>query len=350
MLFQVKYALNVNNPQAAVTSVQTIQTRDAWQRELAHAYTDPFSLGEALQLPRDWIAEHAPARGLFPMRVPRPFAALIEPGNTADPLLRQVWPLATEYATHSDYSTDPLGEKEAEAQTGLLHKYESRVLILVRGGCAVNCRYCFRRHFPYDEHKVGARELQAIVDYIQAHPEINEVILSGGDPLMANDSQLITILDTLEPLNQLTRLRIHSRLPVVIPDRLTQRLADRLGQSTLQCLLVIHANHARELSQALQTRLEYWRHQGIHLLNQSVLLHGVNDSADALVALSERLFSFQVLPYYLHQLDKVAGAAHFAVSDANAHLIMTDLRNRLPGFLVPKLVREIAGEASKTPL
>lgn len=342
--------LNANNPQANVISVQTLQTRDDWQRELAQAYTDPYELGAFLQLPHDWISQHAPARQLFPMRVPRPFAELMQAGNTTDPLFRQVWPLAAEFEAHPGYIADPLGEKDAQAQTGLLHKYQSRVLVLVRGGCAVNCRYCFRRHFPYADHKVGSRELQSIVDYIALHADINEVILSGGDPLMANDSQLVKILDTLETLPQLKRVRIHSRLPVVIPSRLTKQLADRLAHSRLQCILVIHANHAAELSEQLENRLQYWRSNGIHLLNQSVLLQGVNDTSDALVALSERLFDCQVLPYYLHQLDKVAGAAHFAVSDANAHLIMSDLRRLLPGFLVPKLVREIAGEASKTPL
>jgi EF-P beta-lysylation protein EpmB len=333
-----------------VTTAQTVQTRDAWQRELAQAFTDPSELGKALRLAPEWVTTHAPARRLFPMRVPRPFAALMEPGNPEDPLLRQVWPLESEFDTDPLFSNDPLGEKDAQAQTGLLHKYESRVLILVRGGCAVNCRYCFRRHFPYDEHKVGTRELQSIASYIRQHPEVNEVILSGGDPLMASDDQLTKILDTLEPLSQLSRLRIHSRLPVVIPTRLTRQLADRLSQSRLQSILVIHANHPAEISNELQKGLAYWHRQGIHLLNQSVLLRGVNDSAEILERLSERLFRAQVLPYYLHQLDKVAGAAHFAVSDANAHLIMSDLRKRLPGFLVPKLVREIAGEASKTPL
>ncbi|MCL5050164.1 MAG: EF-P beta-lysylation protein EpmB [Firmicutes bacterium] len=321
-----------------------------WQRQLANAYKDPLALGEALQLPSTWIATHAPARRLFPMLVPQHFAGLMRPGDINDPLLRQVWPLHDEFNAVDGYSTDPLGEDDATAQPGLLHKYSSRVLVILRGGCAVNCRYCFRRHFPYGEHKFGQAQLNELVRYIVAHPEVNEVILSGGDPLMAKDDKIATLLDALEPLAQITRVRIHSRLPVVIPDRLTQGLADRFYASRLQIILVIHANHAQEISPELRQGLAKWRQAGAHLLNQSVLLRGVNDDAVALAQLSEALFAVGVMPYYLHQLDKVAGAAHFAVSDTLATDLIQQLQASLPGFLVPKLVREIAGEASKTPL
>ncbi|RUO32628.1 EF-P beta-lysylation protein EpmB [Aliidiomarina soli] len=336
--------------QPTAQQVTPIELEPSWQHQLADAYTDPQTLGQALQLDANWVKQHAPARQLFSMRVPKHFVSLMQRGDPNDPLLRQVWPHEDEFTVVEGYSADPLGEESATAASGILHKYQSRLLLILRGGCAVNCRYCFRRHFPYAEHKIGRRELERVHAYILQHPEVNEVILSGGDPLMANDEQLSHVLDMLERLPQITRVRIHSRLPVVIPQRLTQTLGLRLERSRLQVILVIHANHGNEISPALSQRLAIWRQRGIHLLNQSVLLKGVNDSAGALAELSEKLFASQVMPYYLHQLDKVAGAAHFAVSDANASLIMHDLLRTLPGFLVPRLVREIAGEASKTPL
>lgn len=321
-----------------------------WQRELAQAFTDPVELGQALQLPPDWIQAHAPARKLFPLRVPRPFVRLMQPGDPADPLLRQVWPMADEYEEAPGFSTDPLAEQQAEAGQSLLHKYRNRILVILRGGCAVNCRYCFRRHFPYADHHFGRPQQQELISYLAAHPEINEVILSGGDPLMAQDHQLLKLIEALGQQPQLRRLRIHSRLPVVIPERLTLELATALSKSPLQTILVIHSNHPRELSQHLRKRLNNWRKQGIWLLNQAVLLKGVNDCDQTQVALSEALARAQVQPYYLHQLDKVQGAAHFGVSDDRARAIARAMHKNLPGFLVPKLVREIPGEPGKTPL
>ncbi|MCC5878462.1 MAG: EF-P beta-lysylation protein EpmB [Idiomarina sp.] len=331
-------------------STTSVTAQLSWQQQIAQAYTSPLALAEALSLPKAWAEAHAPARSLFPMRVPQHFAQLMREGDIEDPLLRQVWPMQAEFDNVSGYTTDPLNEESASLQSGILHKYRSRLLLIVRGGCAVNCRYCFRRHFPYDAHKLGRKELENARNYILTQPDLNEVILSGGDPLMANDQQLDTILTMLESLPQLTRVRIHTRLPVVIPARLTQDLAQRLEQSRLHAILVIHANHPQELSPELAHGLALWRQHGVHLLNQSVLLKGVNNSADILQGLSEKLFAMGVMPYYLHQLDKVAGAAHFAVSDTDANLLINSLLQRLPGFLVPKLVREIAGEASKTPL
>lgn len=331
-------------------SEQANPSQACWQRQIAGSYTDPFALAKALQLPSDWARQHAPARKLFPLRVPRHFVNLIRPGDIHDPLLHQIWPLDAEYDNVSGYSADPLDEASASQQSGILHKYRSRLLLIVRAGCAVNCRYCFRRHFPYADHKLGRQQLADARNYILQHPEVNEVILSGGDPLMASDSHLDTILSMLESLPQLKRVRIHSRLPVVIPARLTLGLAERLAQSHLQAILVIHANHSQELSPELSAGLALWSKHNVHLLNQSVLLKGVNDCPQALHDLSEGLFEMGVLPYYLHQLDKVAGAAHFAVSDTDANLLINKLLHSLPGFLVPKLVREIAGEASKTPL
>lgn len=320
-----------------------------WQKELARAFTTPEQLLDYLGLDAAPWQPGLAARRLFPMRVPRPFADKMEKGNPHDPLLRQVLPLVEEFAEVPGFVTDPLDEHDS-ALPGLLHKYRSRVLLVLRGGCAVNCRYCFRRHFPYADNSPGQGGWQPAIDYIAAHPEINEVILSGGDPLMARDEHIAALLDELEGIAHLRRLRIHSRLPVVIPARLTDRLRDRLAQSRLRPVLVLHVNHAHEVDDYLASRLHSWQRAGITLLNQSVLLAGVNDTADALEALSERLFEAGVLPYYLHQLDKVAGAAHFAVSDEHARALISELLSRLPGFLVPRLVREIGGEHSKTPL
>lgn len=320
-----------------------------WQKELARAFTSPEQLLHYLQIDAAPWQSGFRARRLFPMRVPRPFADKMRPGDARDPLLRQVLPLGEEFEQVPGFVTDPLDEHHS-ALPGLLHKYESRVLLVVRGGCAVNCRYCFRRHFPYADNSPGREGWHEALDYIAAHAEINEVILSGGDPLMARDEHLDRLITGLEAIPHLKRLRIHSRLPVVIPTRLTAALQQRLSDSRLQAVMVLHINHANEIDDELAARLAPWRQAGITLLNQSVLLAGVNDNTEALCQLSERLFEAGVLPYYLHQLDKVAGAAHFAVDDNEATALLAAMLARLPGFLVPRLVREIGGEHSKTPI
>ncbi|MDX1706393.1 EF-P beta-lysylation protein EpmB [Pseudidiomarina sp.] len=325
-----------------------VSLRPQWQQELAQAITDPLELVSVLNISDSLQQQDIAARGLFPLRVPRHFVSLMEAGNRFDPLLLQVLPQADEFNEHPDFVTDPLVEQSS--QGALLHKYQSRVLVIFRGGCAINCRYCFRRHFPYQEHHFGRAERTQLLSYIQAHADINEVILSGGDPLLATDDQISRLLTELERLPQLKRVRIHSRLPVVIPSRLTTGLAERLQQSRLQAILVVHTNHPQEVSTELAAGAAIWADHGITLLNQSVLLRGINDDGNTLTELSEALFAARILPYYLHQLDKVAGASHFAISDARARELEVELRTRLPGFLVPKLVREIAGEPSKTPL
>ena len=332
-----------------MSNLNVISVRPQWQQELAQSISDPSELGALLRLPESWIAQNKGARELFPLRITRYFADLMKPGDIHDPLLLQVMPNQAEFEQKEGFVADPLEEQSGD-HAGILHKYKSRVLVILRGGCAINCRYCFRRHFPYQDHHFGRTQLQHLMELIQSDEAINEVILSGGDPLMANDDQLFKVIMALEELPQLKRLRIHSRLPVVLPSRLTESLAKRLQESRLQTILVIHANHPHEITSTLKDALERWARQDITLLNQSVLLAGVNDSTDTLVELSEALFDAKVIPYYLHQLDKVAGASHFAVSDERARELEQQLRARLPGFLVPKLVREIAGEASKTPL
>lgn len=332
-----------------MSEVEVISMRPAWQQELAKAIRDPIALGQYLHLPDAWVREHSRARELFPLMVTRHFVNLMERGNPDDPLLRQVMPSRNEYLEQEGFVSDPLVEQHSTTP-GLLHKYKSRILVILRGGCAINCRYCFRRHFPYTEHHFGRQQRQEMLAYIKADPSINEVILSGGDPLLATDEQLGQLLNELEAIPQLKRVRIHSRLPVVLPERLTKRLGERLAASHLQAILVLHANHPNEVAPQLVKLLADWAQAGVTLLNQSVLLAGVNDDAKTLAELSEALFAAKVMPYYLHQLDKVKGASHFAVTDAEALQIAERLRALLPGFLVPRLVREVAGEPSKTPL
>ncbi len=318
-----------------------------WQKELANAFKNPLQLLQSLQIAPESVPLSAQARKGFPMLVPRPFVKKMKKGNIDDPLLRQVLPVNDEELISEGYSLDPLREHES-ALPGLLHKYKSRVLLILKSGCAVNCRYCFRRHFPYQDNNINKQQLQEIITYLQAHPEVNEVILSGGDPLMSKDSFLDYVVTTLEQLPQLTRLRIHSRLPVVLPNRITAELCALLKKSRFKVVFVLHINHANEIDSALRAALAQLQQAGVQLLNQSVLLKGVNDNGQALIELSEALFSAGILPYYLFLLDKVQGAEHFDMPEKQAQLLVKQISLALPGYLVPKLSREIAGEKSKT--
>ncbi|WKE65015.1 EF-P beta-lysylation protein EpmB [Gallaecimonas kandeliae] len=318
-----------------------------WRDELKAAISDPLELARTLQLDTAPLEAGFGARRLFPLRVPRPFVALMEKGNAQDPLLRQVMTDQAEFAQTQGFSTDPLDEQDA-AVPGLLHKYQSRVLFILKGGCAVNCRYCFRRHFPYNDNPGNKASWQQALDYIAARPEIEEVILSGGDPLMAKDEELAWLIERLNAIPHLKLLRIHSRLPVVIPSRIDQSFLDTLAVSRLPVTLVLHINHPAEVGEDLAKACSALRAAGVTLLNQSVLLAGINDDAQVLVALSHRLFAAGVLPYYLHVLDKVQGAAHFLVDDGRARDLMRQLNARLSGYLVPRLAREEAGKPGKT--
>ncbi|WP_072570248.1 EF-P beta-lysylation protein EpmB [Enterobacter sp. SA187] len=325
-------------------------SREEWLLQLADVITDPDELLQLLNI--DASAEllaGREARRLFALRVPRAFAARMEKGNPNDPLLRQVLTAQEEFIAAPGFTTDPL-EEQHSVVPGLLHKYRNRALLLVKGGCAVNCRYCFRRHFPYADNQGNKRNWQAALDYIALHPELDEIIFSGGDPLMAKDHELDWLIGELEAIPHIKRLRIHSRLPVVIPARITDTLAARLARSSLQILLVNHINHAREIDDAFRAAMTQLRQAGVTLLNQSVLLRGVNDNAQTLADLSNALFDAGVMPYYLHVLDKVQGAAHFMVSDEDARQIVRELLTLVSGYMVPRLAREIGGEPSKTPL
>ncbi len=333
-----------------LTPINPAQSDKNWQQLLAEAVTDPQQLIQQLQLPASLLPQLQLANQQFQLRVPQPFIDLIEPGNPNDPLLLQVLPQSQELVAQPGYLNDPLHEAGSNPQQGIIHKYHGRLLLMISGGCAVNCRYCFRRHFPYQDNRLGSQQWQQALEYLRQHPEVDEVIFSGGDPLATPDNRLNQMLDDLEQLPQLKRLRIHSRMPVVIPQRLTDALTQRLAQSRLQCVLVLHINHPNEISQLLRQRLQPLRQQGITLLNQSVLLKGINDCGDTLIRLSQQLFETGILPYYLHLLDPVAGAAHFDITQARARQLAGQLTARLPGYLVPKLTQELAGEAAKVQL
>lgn len=289
------------------------------------------------------------AASRFPLRVPLAYLGRMRPGDAADPLLRQVLPLAEEDRKAPGFTRDPVGDLAAATTPGLLRKYAGRALLVVTGACPVHCRYCFRRHFPYAEHAGRAAWEGALAELAQDR-SIREVILSGGDPLTVSDERLGALVRRIAAIPHVRRLRLHTRTPVVLPSRVQEALLTWLADCPLSTAIVLHANHPAELDDAVASAVRRLAATGATLLNQAVLLRGVNDDADVLAALSERLFEVGVLPYYLHQLDRVAGAAHFEVEDARARALVAEIRDRLPGYLVPRLVREQAGAVSKVPL
>ena len=286
----------------------------------------------------------------FPLRVPRGFVARMRQGDPDDPLLLQVLPRLAEHAQVPGYSVDAVGDMASRASHGVLHKYDGRALLIASGSCAVNCRYCFRRHFPYGDEIAAAAQWREALEHVAADTSIRELILSGGDPLSLTTHKLEELTRGLAALPHVIRLRIHTRLPVVLPERVDDAFLAWLSALPLQKVVVLHANHANEFDASVDAACARLRDAGATLLNQSVLLAGVNDDADTLAAMCERSFAAGVLPYYLHQLDKVTGAAHFEVSDARALDLIDALRARLPGYLVPKLVRELPGDPSKRPV
>ena len=321
-----------------------------WQLLLKQVISDPVELFKQLAIDPRLLPAAQRVVKLFPLRVPAGFVARMQKGNPYDPLLQQVLPLAAEEIATSGFSRDPLKEQFAKPLPGLLHKYSGRVLLTLTGACAVNCRYCFRRHFPYTENIPGGKAWQSILAYIGADPSVIEVILSGGDPLLASDKYLKKCLEDLAAISHLKILRIHSRLPIVLPERITTDFLDSLTATRLQAVMVTHSNHANELDDSVRAAMDRLRERKISLLNQAVLLKGVNDTVEALSHLSYRLFACGILPYYLHVLDKVQGAAHFAVDEQQAKQLWIALRETLPGYLVPRLVYEQAGAKSKLAL
>ena len=321
-----------------------------WQQALREAVRDPRELLDLLGLDRLAPRLSDEAMVQFPLRVPRGFVARMRRGDPRDPLLRQVLPLDDEMRPMPGFGLDAVGDGAAKTAPGVIQKYRGRALLVATGSCAIHCRYCFRRHFPYAEETAARDGWRDAVDLIRRDASIEEVLLSGGDPLSLSNGKLAELTGALADIPHLRRLRIHSRLPIVVPERVDDGLMGWLTALPWPVTLVVHANHANEFDGTVDAALGRLRAAGVHLLNQAVLLRGVNDSVDALAALSERGFAAGVLPYYLHQLDRVAGVAHFEVDDAHARALHAGLAARLSGYLVPRLVREIPGDTGKRPL
>lgn len=330
---------------ASQTTPQT-----SWQQELAKACRQLPELLNYLELDLKQISVNPQVTTKFPLHVTYAYLSRIEKGNPNDPLLRQILPMDDELVFHPGYTTNPVGDLEAGQTPGLLHKYHGRLLLITTGGCSINCRYCFRREYPYNGNQTSKSVEQAAINYIKQRPEISEVILSGGDPLILSDARLSSMVAKLEEIPHLKRLRIHTRLPVTLPSRVDSPLLKWLSRTRLTTSIVLHVNHPNELDGAVSEALLLLRQTGVILLNQSVLLKGINDSELTLCELSESLFQNGVLPYYLHLLDKVSGSQHFDLPEADARLLYHKIRSKLPGYLVPTLVRERSGFPYKSPV
>jgi EF-P beta-lysylation protein EpmB len=330
-------------------SIDIVQT-ESWQQLLAQAVRSPRQLLQILKLDAALLPSLDLGQLDFPLRVPLGFVKRMTPGDPTDPLLLQVLPLLAERDLHAGYSRDPLQELRADGAPGIIHKYHGRVLLVSTGACAVHCRYCFRRHFPYQDHQQSPAQWREGLDYIRLDDTITEVILSGGDPLVLGNDRLGKLLDLLAAIPHVKRLRIHTRLPIVLPQRIDQGLLDLLQGNRLQCAVVIHSNHPAELDDQVGHAVQLLRSTGATLLNQTVMLQGINDSAETLCALSEKLYQMHVLPYYLHLLDQVDGSAHFSVTELTSRKIYREMLRQLPGYLVPKLVRESPAYPYKSPI
>lgn len=331
-----------------IPRIESSWQSENWQQQWAGAIRDFQTLASLLELPPQALKFDSQAATDFPLRVPLSYVQRMRPGDPDDPLLRQVLPHRAETIPHSGFSTNPVGDLEAGRPGGLLQKYQGRALLMTTGACPVHCRYCFRRHFPYTRFNAAGGNWQAALRQVREDSSLQEIILSGGDPLSLHDDKLAELMQGLAAIPHITTLRIHSRLPVVLPDRITSNLLDTLALSQKQQVFVIHANHPAELTHDVPAALAAIHQRGHTLLNQTVLLRGINDQLDTQLALSRRLFALRVLPYYLHLLDPVAGAAHFDVTEQEGIELINNMRATLPGYLVPRLVREIAGAPSKT--
>ena len=324
------------------------QTQD-WQQSLAEAFTDVEALLHYLQLPLSLLPAARAASATFPLRVPKGFAALINKGDPGDPLLRQILPLAEELIEEPGFNSDPVGDCHALRNGGLLEKYHDRSLLLTTGACAVHCRYCFRRFFPYGDNNGLRDNWDAAINRLR-QSGVSEVILSGGDPLSLSNQRLRSLLERLDTLPQLKRIRFHTRLPIVLPERIESGLLELLRSQRKTIVIVVHCNHAQELGEMSCSALSQLQEAGNLLYNQAVLLRGVNDNASALTKLCESLFSLGVQPYYLHQLDRVRGSAHFEVPLEKAAQLYKQLLAKLPGYMIPRWVKEIPEETSKMPI
>lgn len=330
-------------------SLPALQQSD-WHRSLAQAIRDPEALIRELSLSHDWIAPARRAAEVFPLLVPRSYLRRMQPGNPHDPLLRQVLPLEEELLVAEGFTADPVDDAAARKAPGLLHKYRGRALLVATGSCAVHCRYCFRREYPYQEEPRTLKQWEPAFQAIACDEFLHEIILSGGDPLMLTDRRLHELIGRLEEIPHLRRLRIHTRLPIVLPDRVTPELVQRLREGRLTPIVVVHANHPHEIAGDCAAALSQLVQSGLTVLNQAVLLRGINDGAEAQIELSERLIDLGVIPYYLHQLDRVQGTSHFEVEERVGQEIIAAMRKRLPGYGVPQYVREVAGQPHKVPV
>jgi len=331
-----------------IPQTQRLDVKQAWQIALANVIKDPEELLKQLGLSDKLTAIDGDTLKKFPLRVPQSYINKMRFGDVSDPLLRQVFPLLDESLNVENFVSDPVGDNLAITAPGILQKYHGRALLVTTGACAIHCRYCFRRHFPYGESNPLASQWSQTLATLCEGSTINEVILSGGDPLVLSDSKLASMVADLEKIPHLKRLRIHTRLPVVLPERVDQHLVNWIQQTSLQVIMVIHANHANEIDDEVEQAMRQLREANCQLLNQAVLLKDINDNVITLYDLSERLSELSVQPYYLHLLDPVAGASHFDVSEQDGIKLIAQLRTLLPGYLVPRLVREQQGEASKT--
>lgn len=318
-----------------------------WQRQLAEAFSSIETLCHYLQLPMENLPVSTDAMKSFPLRVPLSFASRMQKANPDDPLLRQVLPVTQELLADPNFSDDPVGDLAASNQHGYLHKYYGRVLLINTGSCAIHCRYCFRRNFPYTELQLSKQRENIAIQAIKNDITLTEVILSGGDPLLLNDERLAQLIQQLDGISHIERIRIHTRLPIVLPARITESLLTLFKNTHKPLILVIHCNHPHEISPEVTTACLALKNAGVTLFNQSVLLRGINDDAAILCKLSEQLFNMGVIPYYLHLLDKVTGTVHFEVATQQALTIIEKIQATLPGYLVPKLVKEIPGAAGK---
>ena len=332
-----------NQPLMKLVSEQKVH----WQKLLAEAYRNPSDLLDKLEITPNQIQFSADANQQFKLLAPASYVAKMKKGDVNDPLLKQVLPVDAEMQSHQGFGLDPVGDQHTMVSQGVLHKYNGRVLLVTTGACAIHCRYCFRRHFPYSDANPAKDNWQNALSYIASDMRIKEVILSGGDPLVLSDKRLQSLCSQIAEISHVKRLRFHTRLPIVLPERIDDNFLKWFEKLPIQKVMVIHANHAQELGKDVAKVLSHLKSVNTLLLNQSVLLKGVNDSIDALSTLSECLIEKDVLPYYLHLLDKVKGAAHFNISSKEAIELMQGLRSNLPGYMVPKLVREISGEDSK---
>lgn len=320
----------------------------SWQEQLKCMLRSNEELANYLQTDLSALGAHNFSEQAFEVRIPEFFADRIQISNPKDPILRQVLAHKDELLSPAEFSTDPLQEGQFNPIPGLIHKYKSRALMIVSSACAIHCRYCFRRHFPYQENKTGSQRLQQIITYIEQNPAINEIILSGGDPLSVPNKPLFELINHLSQCPQIKRLRLHTRLPVVIPARIEQEFLQYFSQLSVQTVVVLHINHAQEISRELEQAVTALRQLGCFVYNQAVLLKGINDSVQTLCNLSEACFHAGIQPYYLHLLDKVQGASHFEVSVQKASNLINSMRKELPGYLVPQLATEEPGMTNKT--